>query len=293
SFEDHEAVVDGTLISSRAWPDHSPTTPVGPGAAPPGFGPPVTYRPPQQYRTPTPAQAHVHAHAPTQGPAYAQTYPGHLGQPVPTAPRSSKGAGGRGVVIALAAALVFGIAGGGTYVLFKDEGQQTRSSGSSQGSQGKQDKPEGQESSGGGTAESKPDAKPAPKPVVHKGINLTAGYHLTLGDDDLRPVQGEDGGYELSYDTGGYLDAESQEGNLVLLDPGQEGSLDACREDTRFTKNIYVNKLSKGRQICVTTGTGHMGLVTVQGFSAEDSPSTYMTLDVTVWRNAVASGSGG
>ena len=116
---------------------YSPTTPVGPAAAPPGFGPPMAYRPPQQYRTPTPAQAHAHAHAPTQGPAYAQTYPGHFGQPVPSAPRSSKGAGGRGVVIALAAALVFGIAGGGTYVLLKDEGQQAQSSGSSQGSQGK------------------------------------------------------------------------------------------------------------------------------------------------------------
>ncbi|MFB7306676.1 serine/threonine-protein kinase [Streptomyces sp. NPDC056192] len=272
---------------------YSPTTPAGPAAAPTGFGPPMAYQPPQQYRTPPAAQAHAHAHAPTQGPAYAQTYPGHFGQPVPSAPRSSKGAGGRGAVIALAAALVFGIAGGGTYVLLKDEGQQAQSSGSSQGSQGNEDKPDSQASGGDGTAESKPDAKPAPKPVVHKGINLTAGYHLTLDDDDIRPVQGEDGGYELSYDTGGYLDAESQDGNLVLLDPGQEGSLDACREDTRFTKNIYVNKLSKGRQICVTTGTGHMGLVTVQGFSAEDSPSTYMTLDLTVWRNAVSSGSGG
>lgn len=82
------------------------------------------------------------------------------------------------------------------------------------------------------------------------------------------------------------------DGNLVLLDPGQEGSLAACRADTRFTKNIYVNRLSKGRQVCVTTGSGHMGLVTVQGFSSEDSPSTYMTLDLTVWRNAVNTGSG-
>lgn len=78
----------------------------------------------------------------------------------------------------------------------------------------------------------------------------------------------------------------------MLLDPGQEGSLAACRADTRFTKNLYLNKLSKGRQVCVTTGTGHMGLLTVQGFSAEGSPSTYMTLDVTVWRNAVGTDSG-
>lgn len=77
----------------------------------------------------------------------------------------------------------------------------------------------------------------------------------------------------------------------MLLDPAQPGSLAACRADTRFTKNIYVDKLSPGRQICVTTGTGHLALVTVKAFSAEDSPSTYMTLDVTVWRNAAGSGS--
>ncbi len=110
-----------------------------------------------------------------------------------------------------------------------------------------------------------------------------------MGDDEVRPQVGEDGSYELSYDTGGYLDAEAEGGTLVLLDPGQQGSLAACRADTRFTETVYVNKLSKGRQVCVTTGTGHMGLVTVQGFSAEDSPSTYLTLDVTVWRNAVNS----
>ncbi|MFE7323958.1 serine/threonine-protein kinase [Streptomyces sp. NPDC057565] len=264
---------------------YSPTTPVAPATPPPGYGPPAPQPAPQQYPTPVRAQAHAHAYAPTQVPAHAQVYPGPSMHP---AARQPKRAGKRGAVIALAAALVLGIGGGGTaYFLLKEEGQQTQGSGPSKGEQ---------TDSGDRTADQKPDAKPAPKPApkpaVYKGINLTAGYHLTLGDDDVRPQQGEDGGYELSYDTGGYLDAETQDGNLVLLDPGQEGSLAACRADTRFTKNLYLNKLSKGRQVCVTTGTGHMGLLTVQGFSAEGSPSTYMTLDVTVWRNAVGADSG-
>ena len=72
----------------------------------------------------------------------------------------------------------------------------------------------------------------------------------------------------------------------MLLDPSQQGSLETCRADTRFTENIATEKLSKGRQVCVFTGTGHIGLVTVQGFSSEDSPSKYMSLDLTVWRNA-------
>ncbi|WP_406385823.1 protein kinase domain-containing protein [Streptomyces sp. NBC_01618] len=40
------------------------------------------------------------------------------------------------------------------------------------------------------------------------------------------------------------------------------------------------------------TGAGYIGIVTVRGFPSEDSPSTYMPLDLTVWRNAVSSGSG-
>ncbi|MFE7390744.1 serine/threonine protein kinase [Streptomyces sp. NPDC057582] len=284
---------------------YSPTTPVAPVTAPPGYGPPVPqppsaaysptapatpppgYGPParqqarQQYATPVRAQAHAYAYAPTPVPTHAQVYPGPSMHP---AARPPKRAGKRGAVIVLAAALVFGIGGGGAaYLLLKNEGQETQGSGPSKGEQ---------TDSGDRTADPKPAPKPDPKPAVYKGINLTAGYHLTLGDDDVRPQEGEDGGYELSYDTGGYLDAETQDGNLVLLDPGQEGSLAACRADTRFTKNLYLNKLSKGRQVCVTTGTGHIGLLTVQGFSAEGSPSTYMTLDVTVWRNAVGTDSG-
>ncbi|GAA2927652.1 serine/threonine-protein kinase [Streptomyces enissocaesilis] len=270
---------------------YSPTTPVSQATPPPGFGPASPHRtpPPPPYSTPAPA--HPHAYAPARTPTPAPTYPGHPGHPAPQKPPAR-----RGPLVALAAALVFGIAGGGTaYVLLKDDGKQVQGNGSSQGEQTS----DGNENAGpkeadpketGRTeADPKPEPKPDPDPADYKGINLTAGYHLTLGEDDVRPQKGEDGTYELSYDTGGYLDAESEGGTLVLLDPGQEGSLAACRADTRFTGTIYVDKLSKGRQVCVTTGTGHMGLVTVQGFSAEDSPSDYMTLDLTVWRNAVAS----
>ncbi|MFG2998693.1 serine/threonine-protein kinase [Streptomyces sp. NPDC048340] len=265
---------------------YTPTAPVRPAAAPPaaaapppGYGPAPAYQPPQPYRTPPPAAvpvppaAHAHAYAPTPMPAY----------PGAPAPRPPQRGGRRGALAALAAALVFTVVGGGAaYVALKDD-----------------DKDKGQQAQGGGRSDNaggqsspEPSAKADPKPVDHKGINLTAGYHLTLSDDSLRPQQGEDGGYELSYDTGWYLDAESQGGQLVLLDPGQEGSLAACREDTRFTQNVYVNKLSKGRQVCVITGTGHLGLLTVQGFSPEDSPSKYITLDVTVWRNAIRPASG-
>lgn len=273
---------------------YSPTTPVAPATPPPGFGPPAQHQPPQpppQYGTPPPAQSHAHAYAPTHAAAHHQTYPGH---PVPPAPQPRK-SGAKGLLVALAAVLLLGVAGGATvYSLLKDDGKETRGGGAAQGGRtGDGARESGSKGTAPTEADPKPEARPDPEPADYKGINLTAGYHLSLADDDIRPRSGEDGSYDLSYDTGGYLDAESEGGTLVLLDPGQEGSLAACRADTRFTETVYVNKLSKGRQVCVTTGTGHLGVVTVQGFSAEDSPSTYMTLDLTVWRNAAATGSGG
>ncbi|MCY0949696.1 serine/threonine-protein kinase [Streptomyces sp. H27-S2] len=256
-------------------PGYAPTVSAAPATPPSGFGPPTPqgYEPPRPRHpaapAPMPAPGHPHAYAPTQFPTHPHP------QPYPVPPN---GAGPRrGPVLAVAAAVVLAIVVAGTaYSVFDNQGRS-----------------QGQPDAGGRTTDSKQDTgssraaepKADPKPADYKGINLTAGYHLTLGEE-VRPQQGEDGGYELSYDTGGYLDAETSGGNLVLLDPGQEGSLAACRADTRFTQNVYVNKLSKGRQVCVTTGTGHLGLVTVQGFSPEDSPSKYLTLDVTVWRNA-------
>ncbi|MGW4164134.1 protein kinase domain-containing protein [Streptomyces sp. NPDC004788] len=295
-----------------AQPPVQPSTqPSGQGPQHPATAPAVAYSPtapaapvtgPATGPVPAPPHAHGYAYAPTQGvggPApYATQYPGapapYPGQQ-PQAPAPRGNAGKRTLLVGLAAALVFGVGGAGlAYVLTKNEDRPSASgdNGKSSGSTGTSTGSSSNGSSGGAQSNGKPSAKQEPKPVEFKSINLTAGYHLTLGDDVVRPQDGEDGGYELSYDTGGYLDAESTGGNLVLLDPGQQGSLATCRAETRFTEEVYVNKLSPGRQLCVTTGTGHLGLVTVKAFSPEGSPSTYMTLDLTVWRNAAASGSG-
>ncbi|MFI6122446.1 serine/threonine-protein kinase [Streptomyces sp. NPDC051064] len=279
---------------------YSPTAPASPAPVaqapatpPPGFGPPQPY-PHHQPQHPTqPTGAQGRAYAPTQhpSPSHPQSYPGP-GRPMPArvnqAAAPKKSTGRRALFIALAAALVFGIAGGGTaYLLGKDDEKQTQGGSSPQGGQkGTASGTPDPDAKPADTSDDDAEEKPAPEPAEYNGINLTAGYHLTLADEDVRPQEGEDAGYELSYDTGGYLDAESTDGKLVLLDPSQEGSLEACRADTRFTENIDTEKLSKGRQVCVFTGSGHIGLVTVQGFSVEDSPSKYMTLDLTVWRNA-------
>ncbi|MFJ5137840.1 serine/threonine-protein kinase [Streptomyces sp. NPDC088707] len=296
----------GPPASAAVYSPTAPSTPAPPAAPPGAYGPsaghlatppPGPYNTPPQHAVPTHAApthpAPGHTYQPPQGP-YPPSYPhpGAPGGPTSTPPGPRSGSARKGLLVAVAAVVAFGAVGGVTaYTLLKDK-ERTNAS--------ENDKPSGGTGSpatagatgtGGssgtsGTPSEKPPTASAAKPADFRSINLTAGYHLTLGDEVVRPQDGEDGGYELSYDTGGYLDAESSGGNMVLLDPGQAGSLDVCRAETRFTKEVYVNKLSQGRQLCVTTGTGHMGLVTVRGISPEDSPSTYMTLDVTVWRNA-------
>ncbi|MGW0937392.1 serine/threonine-protein kinase [Streptomyces sp. NPDC002666] len=300
---------------------YAPTAPAAPSTPPPGFGPPVTPPPgqvpqvaqspqaPPAPQTPAPqhpypvqtqtgqaAQAHTPAPFPAAYPAQAQTHPGHLPPQGPAAPQPAKRRGGRVAAIAIAVALVVGIAGGGTaYFLLKDDGKSSQSSDSPKGGStptkkgGSTPTPaaeEGDEGSSGAATDPMPSTTVDPEPADFTGINLTLGYHLTLGDEDVRPQDGEDAGYELTYDSGGYLEAEAEGGKLVLLDPGQEGSLDICRTETRFADKIGVDKLSKGRQVCITTGTGHLALLKYQGHSSDDSPSDYMTIDVTVWRNA-------
>lgn len=304
---------------------YAPTAPAAPSTPPPGFGPPVTPPPgqvpqvaqnpqapqhPQHPQTPAPqspypvqtptgqaAQAHTPAPFSAAYPAQAQTHPGHLPPQGPAAPQPPKRRGGRVAAIAIAVALVVGIAGGGTaYFLLKDDGTSSQSSDSPKGGSTPTKKSdstptpaaegEGEDGSSGAATDPMPSATADPEPVDFTGINLTQGYHLTLGDEDVRPQDGEDAGYELTYDSGGYLEAEAEGGKLILLDPGQQGSLDICRTETRFADDIGLEKLTKGRQVCVITGTGHLALVTYQGHSSDDSPSDYMTIDLTVWRNA-------
>lgn len=294
---------------------YSPTTPAAPSTPPPGYGPPVTpppghapspvqeqTEPPAQPHQPGPAsQTHTPASFPATSPEQAQTHPGHLPPQGPAAPEPKKRRGGRIAALTLAVALVVGVAGGGTaYFLLKDDGKSSQSSDSPKGnSTPKQsssspgtdaetgvDEGTGAESP---TAEADPTSSAVanPEPESFTGINLTARYYLMLGDDSLKPQKDDtDGAPLLRYLYGEYLDALGEESTLVLLNPGQEGSLAVCRAETRFAGSISVSKLSKGRQVCVTTDDGHMALLTYQNHSPSDSPSNYVTVDVTVWRNA-------
>lgn len=149
-------------------------------------------------------------------------------------------------------------------------------------------------SSGSGSAD-KARGKPVdPRPVSYQGIDVTANYALKLADHPPRPV--EDEGSGVSYGKGDfyfYRDelfgderVGSANGKLVVLKNSQKGSLEVCRQETRFTEKIELEQLTSGSQICVLSKAGHIAVVTYRGKSGADDPSRYLTIDLTVWRNA-------
>lgn len=136
-------------------------------------------------------------------------------------------------------------------------------------------------------APSKPAAPKAAASVTYTGIRMTASHDLYLTDTPVRSKADagsadEDLTYAV-YSSGAVLAPGTTSGSsLALLPAGRQGSLEACKAATGYKSYIWVKDLALGQQMCVISGTGHVGLVTYRGSSG----TTSATLDVTVWRNA-------
>ncbi|MGI5230897.1 serine/threonine protein kinase [Actinoallomurus sp. CA-142502] len=281
-----------TQAATVAWgPGRHPNHP-GPATAggyPPGAVPPQPTHPPTQAVPHTPP-----THPPTQpatvawspgrhpnhpGPATAGGYPPGAAPPQPSRKRNRAGL----VVAGLAVAALIG---GGAYLV----GHQGADNGSQSAQGGKKgDAPRSGGATSGGTSGGN-KAPAAPKGAVYRNLNIPAGYSVTFADDPPRPEQA-DVHYEGDF---GYLSGMTEAPNvatnltkntMALLEAGEPGTLAGCRADTRYTTSIERDKLGKGSRICVKTGSGHYGLVTVHGFSPEKSPSQFVSVDLTVWRN--------
>ncbi|MFF0504161.1 serine/threonine-protein kinase [Streptomyces fimicarius] len=262
----------------------APGAPGAPGPVPPGHWQQNTR--PQGYPTPPPNQQSGFVQPGFQQPGFPQS---GIQQPgwgasgfQPAAPRPKR----TGLIIGASvfgALVVLGVIGN----LLPDDsdtsGKGDRSTASSDGG-----------SSGGGSADKAGDKPVDPKPVSYKGIDMTANYALKLADHPPRPV--EDEGSGVSYGKGDfyfYRDSlfgdervGSANGKLVVLKNSQKGSLEVCRQETRFTEKIELEQLTSGSEICVLSKAGHIAVVTYRGKSGPDDPSRYITLDLTVWRNA-------
>ncbi|MFJ5026167.1 serine/threonine-protein kinase [Streptomyces goshikiensis] len=239
--------------------------------APPGHAPTVTAAPPVvqgAYGPPTPPPPGLYAQ-PSMPPGYG--YP-----PRPSAPGRPNRRPGVAVAVGLALALV---AGGGLYLVSHNSGTEEQAAGS------------GKRASSTPKASRPPaGAAKAPEPVTLTGINLPENYTLRFGDGELRPQDSGGSAGDLQF-AGHSLPyrVRTQAGNhLVLLDPGQAGSLETCRDETRFADYIPLDKLSPGAQFCVLTKAGHIGLITFRGQTANTDPAFHVSLDATVWRQAVS-----
>ncbi|WP_234382544.1 serine/threonine-protein kinase [Streptomyces sp. XY332] len=263
---------DITLRAAAPAPPEVTRVPAAPAPAPPGHAPTVTAAPAAPpavqgaYGPPTP---------PPPGP-YAQPSmpPGY--PPQPSAPGRPTRRPGVAVAVGLALAL---LAGGGLYLVSRSSGTEEQAAGKGKGASST---PKASQSPAGATK--------APEPVTRTGINLPENYTLRFGDGELRPQ--ESGGSAGDLEFGGHslpYRVRTQAGNhLVLLDPEQAGSLETCRDETRFADYIPLDKLSPGAQFCVLTKAGHIGLITFRGQTANTDPAFHVTLDATVWRRAVA-----
>ncbi|MFF3325257.1 serine/threonine-protein kinase [Streptomyces sp. NPDC002889] len=287
-------------------PTPTPTAHAAPTTPPPGFGP-APQQPAQPHPQPQ-SYGYPQATAP-QAPAYGYPQAAHPGQPghpygtVPTplaatgtaAPKKKNKA--RNLVIAVLVMLALGgAAGGGAYLALsgKDESKGNESRDQDKGGSTPETKPEddtpaddastpSSEDNGPDTPPDEPVADPTPK--TYTGIDIVDDYHIRLDDDPVKPLNDDSNpDFEFEWDL---RRVEATNGRLILLRNGQAGDLDTCRSDTRYADTIELNLLSKGSKICVLTDSGHVGVVTYQGKSSDTDPSQFITVDVTVWRNAM------
>jgi serine/threonine protein kinase len=262
---------------------------------------PAAHTPPP-YMTPTQAAPYIPpggyppAVHPQGRPGYPQPgprqpgYP-YPGGPLPLPPRRRNRAG---MVIAGVVAAV--LIGSGAYALGHQGSDDN--TGANDGKQSGAPASTGSASAGtasdagGSGATSRPPADP--KPAVYKNLTIPEGYTVKFADEPPHPEVGDvnyegDFGYDSDIVNGASVATNSSKNTMALQNSGEPSSLAGCRANTRYTTSITQDKIGTGSRICVKTGSGHFGLVTVRAFSSKDSPSKYVTVDLTVWRNAAAS----
>ncbi|GGO97146.1 serine/threonine protein kinase [Wenjunlia tyrosinilytica] len=274
-----------TQAASRTPPPvHAPTQPAYSHSVPPAAAGAHAYLPTAGY------PSHAIAGAPggypnTPAPG---TFGGHPTGPVPTQPPRRQNR----VALVVGGVVVAALIGGGAYMVghrgAADGSQKAQGSTRSSAPQSGGPTPRADDTSGNSKAPA------APKGSVYKNLSIPAGYTVTFADEPPHPEDLDvnyegDFGYDSDMVLGYGVTTNSTKNTLALLGSGEPGSLAGCRADTRYTTRIEKDKLSTGSRICVKTGSGHYGLVTVRGFASKDESSQFISVDLTVWRNVATS----
>ncbi|WP_331447383.1 serine/threonine protein kinase [Streptomyces xanthochromogenes] len=255
---------------------------------------------PTQPAHPTPPPGHpAQPGHPTQAapnyPNYRTPQPGYgpghpaPGHPVPGYPAPAPRRRRTGPIIA--GSVAAGVIGIAVIVSLLPDGSDNDNKASSGGSS----RSASAKSPAGGSGASGSGQKRAdPAPASYQGINLTANYQLMLADSPPRPGSGGDAGVTYNHgDLYFYKDTMfgdtklgTDNGKLVVLNNSQKGSLATCRAETRYTDKIGLDQLTDGSEVCVLSDAGHIAVATYRGKSGANDPSTYITLDLRIWRNA-------
>ncbi|SHN07320.1 serine/threonine protein kinase [Streptomyces yunnanensis] len=260
------AVSAGAPAQQASMPQHSPTVPAHPQQAPAQAGP--AYAPTQT----------AQAYGPTQ--TTRPTQPVAPGVPGATPVRRRKTGIVLGCVagaVVLLTAVLVGYLGRGGSSGTSDDAKRTGPAATA---------------SRRATAPASPSdgssTSTVPKPEIHKNVSLSDGYYLKFSDQPLVPHNSNFDDLYLSCASTASCVFGHYNTKLVLLDQGEQGSLDTCKQDTRYLpQEISVSRFSQGRQLCATTQDGLIALVTFKGQSPSTSAGHYVTLDITIWRDAV------
>ncbi|MFI8391332.1 serine/threonine-protein kinase [Streptomyces sp. NPDC085540] len=256
-------------------PGYTPTdvaaapTQAAPGAVPPGYGTPPPYARPSYPQPSYPQPSYAPGHS-TPPPFHAQGF-----VPGPPAPPRPKRTGL--IVIGAVAAAVVGLVVLGSLL------------------------PDGSDKGGGDKASGAAQKRPDPQPVSYQGIEVPQNHQVMFADNPPRPAE-EPTGAGVLYghaDLFYYRDTlfgdekfGTTNGKLVLLNNSEKGSLETCRAVTRFTEKIGLDQLTDGSQVCVLSKAGHITLATFRGRSGVKEETRFITVDLTVWRNAEAAAKG-
>lgn len=120
---------------------------------------------------------------------------------------------------------------------------------------------------------------------TYVGIQLASGYSVNFLADPYHPAAGtSDGPDTMGFFAGSFVDGRFYADRVAILDATDTGSFTSCLNDTRYQRDVLLSQISTGASFCVTTGTGHLVLVTVRRLPSSTDANPYAVLDVTVWQ---------
>ncbi|MEX3100106.1 serine/threonine-protein kinase [Streptomyces sp. ST1015] len=131
-----------------------------------------------------------------------------------------------------------------------------------------------------------------PAPRTYRDIDIPLDHFIRFTDTPPKPMN--NGGSTRNTEESDFYFFQGNDDELigsvgrkvVVLDAKEQGTLQTCRTETRFTRELPLPQVPTGTRLCVHSSAGHIALITYRGSSPASDPSRYVTVDVTVWKNA-------